>query len=372
MASKLGRTAKEFFIELLTKDYIDMDKNILLENREQLFNEYPELMVGLKARKIIDENNKVELPKAKIRVNKFSEIKELWELLNRKYFISYQDINPEEIMLGVLQILNSGVQGTSVLTSHENTLINDNGVITLSEESGREYEVKKDFIAYNFFLDKVYKSTNIPINIIHEALVEYNKKVTVKDEFFNTNTLAILISKINEWKYKMLFGKFKYISTSLTGEETSLTDIDGNPKVEVEGNLGISYSNKKPSDDYLYDICLYDSELEKKNITTDNDEIIVFGKIPARSIRIPLIGGGTYSPDFMYVVKRDNDIKEVNLVIETKDYDTFEKIPSDQQFEINCAEEFFNKLKEDNYNVQYKVQLRNSQMLDIIKNLSQL
>lgn len=372
MASKLGRTAKEFFIELLTKDYIDMDKNILIENREQLFNEYPELMVGLKARKIIDENNKVELPKAKIRVNKFSEIKELWELLNRKYFISYQDINPEEIMLGVLQILNSGVQGTSVLTSHENTLINDNGVITLSEESGREYEVKKDFMAYNFFLDKVYKSTNIPINIIHEALVEYNKKVTVKDEFFNTNTLAILISKINEWKYKMLFGKFKYISTSLTGEETSLTDIDGNPKVEVEGNLGISYSNKKPSDDYLYDICLYDSELEKKNITTDNDEIIVFGKIPARSVRIPLIGGGTYSPDFMYVVKRDNNIKEVNLVIETKDYDTFEKIPSDQQFEINCAEEFFNKLKEDNYNVQYKVQLRNSQMLDIIKNLSQL
>ena len=58
-----------------------------------------------------------------------------------------------------------------------------------------------------------------------------------------------------------------------------------------------------------------------KNITTTNDKVIVFGKIPARSIRIPLIGGGTYSPDFMYVVKKMDGSKELNIVIETKAYD---------------------------------------------------
>lgn len=372
VSEKIGKSTKELFIELLTKDYIDMDKNIVVENREALFNEYPELAVGLKSRKIIDDNNKKELPKAKIRINKFKEIKDLWELLNRKYFISYQDINPEAIMIEILKILKSGIQGTTILTSYENTLINNNGTITLSEDTSKEYEVKKDFIAYNVFLDKVHKGTNIPINIIHNALVEYNKTNKITDDFFNTRTLSILINEINEWKYKMLFGKFKYTSTSLVGEETKLTDKDGNPKVEAEGVLGVSYSDKKPSDNYLYDICLYDSELEKKNITTYNNEVIVFGKIPKSSIRIPLIGGGTYSPDFMYVVKRDNDIKEVNLVIETKDYETFDKIPPDQQFEINCAKEFFKKLKEDNYNVQYKVQLRTSQMIDIIKKLSNI
>lgn len=370
LAKVLGKTAKEVFIELLTKDYIDYDKNILVENRENLFNEYPDLTVGLKGRKVINENNKTDLPKAKIRVNKFKELKELWELLNRKYFISYQDINPDDIMISILQILHEGVQGTSILTSHENTLINNNGTISLSEDTNKEYEVKQDYMPYNVFLDKIYKSTNIPINIIHKALVEYNNNNKLKDEFFNTNTLAILISKINDWKYKTLFGKFKYSSTSLSREDNALTDSLGNPKVEVEGTLGVSYSDKKPSDDYLYDICLYDSELEKKNITTDNDEVIVFGKIPKSSIRIPLVGGGTYSPDFMYVVKRDNDIREINLVIETKDYETEDKIPLDQRFEINCAREFFNRLQEDNYNVQYKIQLRTTQMLDIIKNLS--
>ena len=167
----------------------------------------------------------------------------------------------------------------------------------------------------------------------------------------------------------MLFGKFKYTSTELSGEETALTDSDGNPKYEAEGVLGVSYSTQRPSDKYLYDICLYDSTLEMKNITTTNDKVIVFGKIPARSIRIPLIGGGTYSPDFMYVVENDNKVKEINLVIETKDYESEDKIPSDQRFEINCAREFFKKLQEDDFNVEYKVQLRTTQMLDIIRNL---
>lgn len=37
---------------------------------------------------------------------------------------------------------------------------------------------------------------------------------------------------------------------------------------------------------------------------------------------------------------------------------------------MNSAREIFNRLQEDNYNVQYKIQLRTTQILDIIKNLS--
>lgn len=64
------------------------------------------------------------------------------------------------------------------------------------------------------------------------------------------------------------------------------------------------YESDNLSNKYLYDICLSDSELEKKNIMLDNDEVIAFGKIPLRSIRIPLIDGASYSSDFMYVVIR--------------------------------------------------------------------
>lgn len=179
------------------------------------------------------------------------------------------------------------------------------------------------------------------------------------------------INKINNLKRETLYGKFKYSSTALENGETALTDKDGNPKeYVVDGSLGVGYSeDDKPSDKYLYDICLYDSELEKRNIMLDNDEVIVFGKIPSRSIRIPLIDGASYSPDFMYVVKRDNDIKEINLVIETKDYKTEEDIPSDQKHKIKCAEKFFEQLKDDGYDVKFRVQINNTQISNLIRNL---
>jgi type III restriction enzyme len=50
--------------------------------------------------------------------------------------------------------------------------------------------------------------------------------------------------------------------------------------------------------------------LECKNITKEIEEVIVYGKIPRRSISIPTIGNDSYSPDFMYVVKKANGEKE--------------------------------------------------------------
>jgi type III restriction enzyme len=122
VADSIGKTPNELFAALLTKGYIDMDKNIIVENRDSLFNEYPDLITGLKGKKIIDENNKEETPKAKIRVSKFKEIKDLWELLNRKYFISYTNITSDEIITNLLNILKDGVQGSSILIAHESTL----------------------------------------------------------------------------------------------------------------------------------------------------------------------------------------------------------------------------------------------------------
>lgn len=370
LASSLGKTSKEIFIELLQKDYIDMDKNIVTINRDKLFSEYPDLNIGLKSGKVINKNDNV-IHKAKIRKNRFNEIKELWSILNRKYFISYSKMSDDEIIKQLVNILKLGIEGTAELISYENKIMTDENGAFMVREAGTEYGVYEDIIPYNIFLNKIYNSTNIPIKVIHNALLEFSKNRILEDSFFNINTLTNFINKINNWKRETLYGKFKYSSTALENGETALTDKDGNPKEYVaDGSLGVGYSeDDKPSDKYLYDICLYDSELEKRNIMLDNDEVIVFGKIPSRSIRIPLIDGASYSPDFMYVVKRENDIKEINLVIETKDYKTEEDIPSEQKHKIKCAERFFEQLKEDGYDVKFKVQINNTQMSNLIRNL---
>ena len=70
-----------------------------------------------------------------------------------------------------------------------------------------------------------------------------------------------------------------------------------------------------------------------------------------------------------YVVKKNDGTKEINLVIETKDYDSKDKIPPDQKFKIDCARKFFEMLKEDGYNVKFEVQINTTQMSNLIKRL---
>ena len=60
-----------------------------------------------------------------------------------------------------------------------------------------------------------------------------------------------------------------------------------------------------------------------------------------------------------------------NLVIESKDYNTKDSIPMDQQYEIETAKLFFEQLKKDGFNVEYKLQLHNDQISKIIKNLNE-
>jgi type III restriction enzyme len=87
-------------------------------------------------------------------------------------------------------------------------------------------------------------------------------------------------------------------------------------------------------------IC-YDSPNPEGEISKikPGDEILVFGKIPQRAIRIPLFTGGTTSPDFIYAIRRDDGNTEINLFIEAKSNDLRES----EQIAISSQESFFKK-----------------------------
>ena len=122
---------------------------------------------------------------------------------------------------------------------------------------------------------------------------------------------------------------------------------------------------------YLYDNKAYDSSLELKNINTSIDEVIVYGKIPRNSIAIPTITGESYSPDFMYVVKKDNGEKELNIVVETKGVENKSTLRGIEEAKIQCAKVFFNNLSAQGYNVYFRTQLNNKKILQIVKDVLQ-
>lgn len=367
VAEKLGISDDELFEELLVnKRYIDRHYNIRPETKAQFFEEYPEFAAGLKSGKVKDRNNEKPKP-VKIRKAVYQEIKELWETINHRYLMFYDDDLDDNIEDIVLSIFEKDVFTTLVMSSERNKIHSDGSTVNVVSEAGVQYVVSSR-ISYGLFLKRISNVTNLPIKVIHGALCRYAKKHgTSFTTLLNDNSVAAFCKEFATWKTENLQGRFKYERSKAPLGATALTYADGSVRSEVaQGRIGTKIMPGTPSAKYLYDAYAYDSPLERDNIMADIEEVIVYGKIPRASIAIPTIAGSMYSPDFMYVVKHSNGEKELNIIVETKDVEGKTDLRSEEQVKIDCAKVFFNTLTADGYKVHFRTQIGNKQMIQII------
>src|SRR5699024_5064048 len=96
---------------------------------------------------------------------------------------------------------------------------------------------------------------------------------------------------------------------------------------------------------------------------------IFFGKIPRKSIQVPLYYGGTTSPDFMYVLKKKSGELVLNLIVETKDYENKRQERKDEAYRIESARVFFETLKEDGVPIKFEQQLKNNDIVTMIRKM---
>ena len=123
----------------------------------------------------------------------------------------------------------------------------------------------------------------------------------------------------------------------------------------------------------MYDTYTYDSDLEQENLTqSDIHDVVVFGKIPRRSISIPTITQESYSPDFMYIVNKKDGSKVLKLILETKGVDMKGQLRDVEIRKISCARKFFEQLCKDcdGLTVNFEDQLNNDKLLSIIGELT--
>lgn len=367
-ATKLGLTSDDLFDILYDKKYIDRKMNINMENREEFFSEFPDFEIGLSTGKVKDRNKNKPKP-VRIRKGAYNEIRELWEKINQRYLLFYDKDLDEDMESVVLAILETpGVFTDVVMTSSRAVIQSDGAAMTLADKTGLQYVVSRP-IPYNEFLLRIMRSTNIPIETTHRGMCQYVKKNGHLDsKYINENSVSVIVQKFNEWKNTNLQGRFHYAKSETPVTSTALSYEDGSPREIIsQGRIGTKIAPGTPSEKYLYDEFAYDSPLEQKNISTDIEEVIVYGKIPRNSIAIPTITGGMYSPDFMYVVRKESGEKELNIVVETKDVEDKTNIRGAEDAKIKCAKVFFDVLSEDGYEVYFHDQLNNKQMAQIIK-----
>ena len=237
----------------------------------------------------------------------------------------------------VKKVLEKDLSKIDIATDNYDEIINDKEIELVVECMGGLHP------AYEFIMKALQNK---------KSVVSANKAVIAKylDEFLK---------------------RFSYKAMEIDSLETQLTDINGEPKERIiQGLVGIMKDERIVTpDNFLYDTVVFDSGKEKENIESSNiKEVVVFGKIPRKSIQVPLYFGGTTSPDFMYIVKKDNDY-QLNLIVETKDVKKNSDIRGEEEHRIFAAKEFFKQLKADGLNISFKKQIKSDDIIKIIKDL---
>jgi len=198
----------------------------------------------------------------------------------------------------------------------------------------------------------------------------------LSQELINDQSAVRLINKIKDWKMENTMKQFSYkqVNNDAEVKRTRLTGEDGEPYQEIaQAYIGDHIDNSEVAPRYLYDTYTYDSDLELENLVhSDIHDVVVFGKIPRRSISIPTITKESYSPDFMYIVNKKDGSKELKLILETKGVDMKGQLKKVEIKKISCAKKFFEQLCKDcdGLTVNFENQLNNEKLLSIISELT--
>ncbi|WP_151528700.1 MULTISPECIES: type III restriction-modification system endonuclease [Corynebacterium] len=370
VAVECGMSEDDLFFDLwCTHKLIDRDCNVLEGKEQELFDRYPQFNLGrLKPDKVVTNKSKT---KVGIRPGRYAELKDLWETVNAKYYLRLEELTEEEIAACIDGILDSGIYTPQTGRFTQETVERDDDGELIAKTSTKAVFFIDDTLTYGEWLKGAYLQTYLPLHAINAGLVRYNAKHPLPEGFFNKATMAKFVARFHEWMQSEFINRFSYSRIDAPLGATALTEPDGQPLRDiVQGNIGI-YRDSRANvpDKFLYDAFVYDSPEEKDNIQDSDvlDEVVVYGKIPRRSIRVPVYFGGTTSPDFMYVLKGTDGKMSLNFVIETKDVNAQSDLRESEKLRFKAAKEFFKSISDEKINVQFAPQLKHDGIVSLIK-----
>ena len=313
-------------------------------------------------RRAITVNNKSD-SRVNLRKEKWNQLKDLWKQVVQRYMIRYNELEQSELE----NILKNSVKDAFITNVGkivvENFQIDRNLGKLYREKTTKATNMAVGILPYGEFLHKLSEQTNVNVNLLNKALCSVYPNGIDKDKFNEASLFKIVDNFKKEFKNNFA-QKFDYNPLDFSAD-TSLMK-DGNFVDSIPQNiLGVNEDNLTPEDNYLYDKIVYDSEPEKKILhTKPQEEVIVFGKLPKSCIKVPKYTGGTTSPDFIYAIKKGNDIK-VNLFVEAKPNDIDKRV-SDKDIVVS-QKKFFEKMK--NEKIEWREILSDQNISNIINDL---
>lgn len=353
--------------ELDEKGIIKRSNDFKENGFEYIKANFPLVFEGIGSNKIRKATG--EKKKIRIRTEKYSELKNLWERLNQKVILEYKIENEEKfrkIFVDFLQQYAGSFAREGLLSKQIKIDVSDERAVALEEIAIKENEIIKiSTMKYNDFIKQLSRSLNINLKTIHKAFID--AKIDIND-YLNISTVRTLKQKFDMYLLYNAIDVFgiEYQKVTNSFHPTKITDPKGKVLQEVSASdVGMLYSEEKVANNYFFDELFYDSELERNNIRTNITEVLVFTKIPKNSIKIPVAGGKSYSPDFAYVLNFEDGKKKIYFIVETKNTEEG-SLKMEEIQKIKHAEKFFG----DTVKIKFETQFNSDKITKLIKNLS--
>nr|WP_231632570.1 type III restriction-modification system endonuclease [Helicobacter pylori] len=339
--------------------------------KDEKYLDFEKLKDFLKDRLIgnsrVRDKNERKSEKIKINKENFKKFETLWAGLNHQARIAYA-IDSKSLIDEIVKNINSSFKVKSKIvsvTTHKKveTMRNNAKTEIFERESACVWSLHEFISALSNKVKLSFKSVakvleNIDENKFNEIKKNEQEGLKRLEELF----LEIVYQNIKD--------KISYQMRETTiknRKNDAFYDEKGEIREFLDGSLGVDKYEIKNSS--ARERCLYenfmqvDSEIEKDTIEESNDtKIIVFGKLPR--VKIPVGLNQTYSPDFGYVV--ENNDKKVLLVVETKGVDKKSELRPEEERKISTAKKFFEALKKQGVNIEYKTKLSNDQLSALI------
>ncbi|WP_231211484.1 type III restriction-modification system endonuclease [Helicobacter pylori] len=313
--------------------------------------------------------NKNERKTEKIKINKenFKKFETLWDGLNHQARIAYA-IDSESLIDEIVTKINDSFNVKSKIVS----VTTHKKVETMRNNAKTEIFEQKSACVWSLheFISALSNKVKLSFKSVAKVLekIDGNKfELIKKNEQEGLKRLEELFLEII---YQNIKDKISYQMRETTIKDRkndAFYDEKGEIREFLDGNLGVDKYEIKNSS--AQEKCLYEnfmqveSEIEKDTIEESNDtKIIVFGKLPR--VKIPIGLNQTYSPDFGYVV--ENNDKKVLLVVETKGVEHENELREEERRKISTAKKFFEALKKQGVNIEYKTKIKKDQLSALI------
>ncbi|GAA8608675.1 type III restriction-modification system endonuclease [Helicobacter pylori] len=315
----------------------------------------------------VRDKNERKTEKIKINKENFKKFETLWESLNHQARIAYA-IDSESLIDEIVAKINASFKVSSKIVS----VTTHKKVETMGNNAKTEIFEQKSVCVWSLreFISALSNKVKLSFKSVAKVLgnIDENKFDLIKKN--EQESLRRLEELFLEIIYQNIKDKISYQM-----RETTIKDRKNDAFYDEKGEIrefldwslvGDKYEIKNSS---AREKCLYEnfmqveSEIEKDTIEESNDtKIIVFGKLPR--VKIPVGLNQTYSPDFGYVV--ENNDKKVLLVVETKGVEKESELREEEKRKISTAKKFFEALKKQGVNIEYKTKIKKDQLSALI------